>query len=77
MVHLFFLLFTFCLVSTVLLLLLIFRGRKGKTEDMALLKDSPRDNLFYYDEEGGGEEDQVRSRCKITDFFMLEKKINV
>ncbi|KAJ6652501.1 hypothetical protein lerEdw1_011471 [Lerista edwardsae] len=41
-----------------LLLLLFVRGRKTVKEPLLLPEDDTRDNVYHYDEEGGGEEDQ-------------------
>jgi len=58
---------------TVLLLLtlLVLRRCSPNKEEVHLLERSVRDNVVHYNEEGGGEEDQVRGRLRARLGYLL------
>lgn len=58
------------------LLFVVWMKRRDKERQAKQLlidpEDDVRDNILKYDEEGGGEEDQVRAAAAVTSFPLLD-----
>lgn len=55
-------------LTVLVLMFVVWMKRRDKERQAKQLlidpEDDVRDNILKYDEEGGGEEDQVRAKCK-------------